>query len=448
MSTPHPAPGEMSVATNDRSPTAGGARGTGRRPRRRPPGALVAVIAGVVLVAAVATIIAVARSAGDEDEAGAPPPAASVEPSSSASTSATTMPPPTTPPPSSPPALQPTTPSATAPRSSAPRTTTSAPSEVPDGMLALGSGVRLPVPAGWQPVSGPDDPPTISDGATWYSAVVMQRAAGEGPQPVFQELVDTIDGANAAVSYSPVRFVRTVSGGMPADEYALVYSSIGHDGARFSGAIQAFLRGDGLVMVVDAWQAAEAWPDGRVIPAEITDAAERSLTGAPKLGASETLPVVGPFRVTSAHPVVSPHGLAGFTVPPGFEPWPPVADGDITVAGATNGSTDLVAIAMPAPDSVEEVFAMVTEDLDERYPGLVIDAPSPQGSRDGATRLGAGFAGTLDGRPIAGGLDVWLVEGDTAYAFAYRYYADIELDAVNPDPMATQFAYAAYADSF
>jgi hypothetical protein len=386
-------------------------------------------------------IIAVARSSG-EDEAGGPPPGASVAPSStltSATSTTTTTLVQTTSPASSPPAVQPTT----------PRPVTSAPStSVPASVLELGSGVHLPVAPGWERVSGPEDPLTISDGTTWYTAEVTRRPAGEGPQPVLQEVVDAIDGDNAAVSYSPTRFVRTVGGPVPADEYTLVYSAIGLDGARFSGTIQAFLRGDGLVMVVEAWQAAEAWPDEAVIPAEITSAVERSLTGAPKLGAAETLPVVAPFRLTSAHPVVSPRGLAGFTVPPGFEAWPPVADGGIWVAGATNGSTDLMAIAMPAPDSVDEVFATVAADLDERYPGLVIDTPSPQGSRDGATRLGAGFAGTLGGRPIAGGIDVWLVEGDTAYAFDYSYYADIEADGANPDPMATQFAYAAYADSF
>jgi hypothetical protein len=442
MPTPHPppVPGEMPTATSRRSSPTSAASGAGRPPGRRSPAVLVAVIAGVALVATVGVIIAVARSSGDDD-AGGLSPGASVAPSSApiATTSTTAAPAPTTAPAASPPAVQPT----------APRPTTSAPStSVPANVLDLGSGVHLPLAAGWQRVSGPDDPLTISDGITWYSSNVTRRPAGEGPQPVLQDVVHAIDAVNAAVSYSPVRFIRTVGGPMPADEYALVYSAIGLDGARFSGAIQAFLRGDGLVMVVEAWQAAEAWPDEPVIPAEITDAVERSLTGAPKLGAAETLPVVAPFRLSSVHPVVSPRGLAGFTLPPGFEAWPPTTDGDLSVAGATNGSTDLIAIAMPAPDSVEEVFASVAADLDQRYPGLVIDTPSPQGSRDGATRLGAGFAGTLGGRPIAGGVDVWLVEGPTAYAFAYVYHADIEADGANPEAVATQFAYAAYADSF
>lgn len=447
MSTPPPpqGPGDPHAASTGLPPPTLGP--PGRAARRRPSGAAAAVIAGVVIIGGVAIIVAAARSGGDGDRAGqSPASSVAVSTTTASSTTSTTTPtttaapePSTSPPASSAPATQP----------SNPRPSTSPPTTaLPPGAVDLGSGVHLPVPPGWSQVSGPDDPLTISDGSTWYSAQVVQRTAGEGPQPVVQDVVDTFDGDNAAVSYSPVRFQGTVSGPMPADEYALVYSAVGNDGGRLSGEIHAFVRGDGLVMVIDAWNATDAWPDQSVIPPEITDTVQRSLTTAPKRGAAETLPVVAAFRVDSAHPVVSPHGLAGFTVPPGFEAWPPVNDGGITVAGATNGSTDLVAIAMPAPDTVDEVFATVTADLDERYPGLVIDAPSPQGTRDGASRLGAGFAGTLGGRPIAGGLDVWLVDGDTAYAFAYTYYADIEPDGANPDPVATQFAYSAFADSF
>lgn len=39
------------------------------------------------------------------------------------------------------------------------------------------------------------------------------------------------------------------------------------------------------------------------------------------------------------------------------------------------------------------------------------------------------------------------MEGDTAFAFAYTYDADVELGGANPDPVATQFAYSAFADS-
>jgi hypothetical protein len=313
----------------------------------------------------------------------------------------------------------------------------------------LGNGVHIHVPDGWTTVSGPDDPFTISDGSIWYSPQVMPRSAGEGPHAAMQEAVDVIDGANAAVSYSPVTFQRTVSGTAPADEYALVYSVIGYDGARLSGTLRLFVRGDGLVMLVDAWNSSGAWPDEAAVPTTISEPLEQSLTTAPRLGPAETLPIFASFRVASAHSIVSPYGLAGFTVPPGFEAWsPPAAGGDLRVAGATNGSTELVAIALPARGSIEEVFAEVTADLDERYPGLVIDAPTAQGSRDGTERLGAGFAGTLGGRPIAGGVDVWLVEGDMAYGFAYTYHADIEIDGANPDAVATQFAYAAFADSF
>lgn len=446
MSTPHPppGPGDTPAATSGQLPPTTGS-GAPRSTRRRPPRGLVAVIVGILIVGAGAIVVVAIRS-GEDGEAGGRPLPTSAAPASTSSTSTSTTTsttstttPPSAPAPPSTPAVQPST---ARPSTSAP------PPTLPGDALDLGSGVHLHVPAGWSKVSGPDDPLTISDGTTWYSAQVQQRRAGEGPQPVLQDAVDTFDRDNAAVSYSPATFRGTISGAVPADEYGLVYSAIAHDGTRLSGALQAFVRGDGLAMVVDAWNATDAWPDDSPVPAAITDAIERSLTRAPKLGAAETLPVVPSFRVTSVHPLVSPHGLAGFTVPPGFEAWSPVSDGGVTVAGSTNGITDLVAIAMPAPTSVEEVFETVTADLDERYPDLVIDPPSAQGSRDGALRLGAGFAGTLGGRPIAGGLDVWLVSGDTAFAFAYTYYADIEVDGANPDPDATQFAYSAFADSF
>jgi hypothetical protein len=121
--------------------------------------------------------------------------------------------------------------------------------------------------------------------------------------------------------------------------------------------------------------------------------------------------------------------------------------GGVAVGAATNGQTDLLGISVPAAGSVEADFAAVTDALDQRYSGLVYEQPSPQGTRDGWKRLGAGFAGTLNGRPISGGVDVWQVPGGTAYGFAYVYYADITADGTNPDQNATQFAYSAYADS-
>jgi hypothetical protein len=420
-----------------------------RRPGWRPSGASAAILAGVAIVVAGAIAVALSR-AGDDEPTGEQPAGAAVSSTPSASSAPTTAPM-TTPPATSataPPTPSPsTTPAATVrPPTSMPPST--APSTAPSDGLDLGHGVHLDIPTGWQTVSGPDDPLTISDGSIWYSPQMLQHLPGDGPQPLMQQAIAAIDGASAAVSYSPVTFQRTAGGAVPADDYALVYSAIGPDGARLSGTIHALVRGDGLALVVDAWTTSDAWPDGTVIPAAMSDALERSLTRAPKLGPAETLPVVAPFRVTSVHPLVSPHGLAGFTMPPGFEAWsPPDAGGGLSAAGATDGSTDLVAIALPAPDTVEEVFAAVTADLDERYPGLVIDPPTAQGSREGTARLGAGFAGTLGGRPIAGGVDVWLVEGDTAFAFAYTYDADVELGGANPDPVATQFAYSAFADS-
>lgn len=320
--------------------------------------------------------------------------------------------------------------------------------EVPADTTDLGEGISLVVPPGWARTSGPDDPVTISDGTTWYTATVVEHEPDDGPAELLQDVVDTFDGEHTSVSYSPVRYQGTVSASLPADEYRVVYSAITEAGGRTSGAVHTFLRGDGLAVVVHAWNLTDTWPEQHEATDPITEALARSLTAAPPIATAETLPIAAPFRVTSEHPLVAARGLAGFTVPPGFDAWPPVTVDGITLAGASNGITDVVAIAMPAPATVDEVFAAVVDDLDERYPGLVVDTPSPQGTRDGVSRLGAGFAGTRGGRPIAGGVDAWLVAGDTAYAFAYTYYADIELGGANPDPVATQFAYSAYADSF
>lgn len=444
MSAPHPppGPGEPPDPSNGLPPPSTPAGGRGPSP------AVVAAIAGLAVAIVVGIGVVVARS-GDDDSGASRTTGAPVATSSTTSVPVTTTS--TLPPTTSAPTTSPTTSASTTSALTNPPTTSvptlPAPS-FPADALDLGQGVVVALPPGWMRTEDGEDTITVSDGSAWYAARVAEHDPGDGPAALVQDVVDTFDRSYLSVSYTPVRYRGTVSGTLPADEYRLAYSAITEDGDRLSGAIHAFVRGDGLTAVVNAWNMTDAWPDEHPATDSITDGIERALTDAPELGTAATLPIVAPFRVESAHPLVTANGLAGFTVPPGFEAWTPVTENGITLAGATNGATDVVAISMPAPATVEDVFDAVVGDLDERYPGLVIDTPSPQGTRDGVSRLGAGFAGTLDGRPIAGGIDAWLVGGDTAYAFAYTYYADIELDGSNPDSLATQFAYSAYADSF
>lgn len=245
-----------------------------------------------------------------------------------------------------------------------PATSTTLP--LPVGAVALGFGVHVVVPDGWDAETD-DTGLLITDGIDSVAIEVHARPAGEGPAPVLQQYVDTFDGDFEAVSYSPVT-LRTTFGSKDAlvQQYGLYYGTYAaDDGIGYRGGLFVLVRADGLTVLIDVWNEG----DGNGLPEDAATTLRDSLVAAPLLGEAVEPETVAAFRVTSVHPLAIVDGLTGFAIAPGFEL---TAGGDDTGwARVSNGLRDFEMHAYADIADLDAAMAEADALVSERYTDVV-----------------------------------------------------------------------------
>lgn len=308
----------------------------------------------------------------------------------------------------------------------APETSTTVPA-IPADAIDLGHGVYIPIPAGWTQTNSPGAAVTLSDGTTSVAAQVLARTPGENPATLMQEYVDTFDTDFETVSYGPTANIRRLDGEPAVDVYNTFYLT--YDVAAdfgLSGAVNAYIRGDGLSLIYDVYGPSTATGS---FPTDAADTMRLSLQHAPLLKPLVALVPVAAFRVSSVHPFVQVDGLTGFCAAPGFT---------IFTAGnnrglVTNGTEDFQVDKLLAQPDTNAVTASAQSVIGENYTGvsfteLTLSDPDPYGIVHGSF----GWTGTyVGGNPSAGEVDFYF---DPATQNAYSVLRAWFTGADNSEP--------------
>ena len=200
--------------------------------------------------------------------------------------------PPTTPAPAS------TQPAPTIPPTTQPATTTPAPvPSVASGLLDLGKGVGVAVPAGWTGTNN-NGVVKLTDGRLQITLVVLKRAPGEHPKDIVDEFVGLLIDPAGPADYSTCSLIWNTDAPRPAMEYELFYALQVQNGS-IQGGLHTFIRDDGLTLLYDVWA-----PTGvtGALPDDVFVDLVNSFLDAPQLATPAALTMVPQFEVTTIHP--------------------------------------------------------------------------------------------------------------------------------------------------
>ena len=191
------------------------------------------------------------------------------------------------------------------------------PVAIPAGALDLGDGVFVPVSAGWTGTLE-NGVVHLTDGTVEVLAQVVLRQPGESPQLIIDEYVAGFIDPMGTVSARPVTLRWSTEAPRPATEYGFFYNTFdpaAADGQGFAGGVSAFIRNDGLTLMLDVWAPAAVTGS---LPDDSFNALIDSFLAAPEVAIPAPLAMVPDFRVTSASATALVGPIAGFTVAPGF----------------------------------------------------------------------------------------------------------------------------------
>lgn len=367
--------------------------------RRRPPGLIIGGLVAVVLVAGGATFLA---TRGDDDKA-------TTRPATTPTTTPTTARPRTSSPVST---LVITTPSTTAIVDSTVADTTPDTVVIPAGATELGYGVFVPVQANVT-VDG-DDPYTFTNTDTDIDTIlqVLNRDAGEDPNVLLQEYIDTFDSDYPLIAYTASEVFDPGHLGFPNLRLARVSYELYQDDQskpNVGGAVYAVVRNDGLSIVGDVYGP----PEDEMFTDETYRAMVGSLSNAPSVGETAPWFAATPALPTSVHASVAlPFPTSRhLTLAPGYE----VVDQTASTITVSNGPDSLFFTRLDSLVTVDDATAAAVQTLQS---GRSVGATDAFVADSGQTlpTLRADWSGTdTDGVAITGNL--WVVH-DAAHGTA------------------------------
>ena len=179
-----------------------------------------------------------------------------------------------------------------------PATTTPAPvPSVASGLLDLGKGVGVAVPAGWTGTNN-NGVVKLTDGRLQITLVVLKRAPGEHPKDIVDEFVGLLIDPAGPADYSTCSLIWNTDAPRPAMEYELFYALQVQNGS-IQGGLHTFIRDDGLTLLYDVWA-----PTGvtGALPDDVFVDLVNSFLDAPQLATPAALTMVPQFEVTTIHP--------------------------------------------------------------------------------------------------------------------------------------------------
>jgi hypothetical protein len=367
-------------------------------PRRRPPGLVIGGLVTIALVAGGATFLA---TRGD-DNTTSPTTAPTTAPSQTRSL--TSSPVSAT--------LVITTPSTTATVESTAADTTPDTVVIPPGATELGYGVYVPVQANVT-VDG-DDPYTFTNTDTGIDTIlqVLNRDAGEDPNVLLQEYIDTFDGDYPLMAYTVSEVFDPGHLGFPNLRLARVsYELYQEDQSKpnVGGAVYAVVRDDGLSIVGDVYGP----PEDEMFTDETYRAMVGSLSNAPSVGETAAWFPATSVLPTSVHasvPLPFPTSRH-LTLAPGYE----VADQSASTITVSNGSDSLSFARLEGLVTDDDATAAAVQALQS---GRSVGATDAFVADSGQTlpTLRANWSGTdTDGTAVTG--NVWVVH-DAAHGTA------------------------------
>lgn len=298
---------------------------------------------------------------------------------------------------------------------------TNLPIAIPDGALDLGYGVYFPATDGLQ-FSG-DGPYTAAydDRDSELIMQVLNRAAGEDPNVLIQEYVDTFDPDFDPIAYNLIVSYEPGFQGYPNMRYSeLPYSIFQAEGdANISGTVWIIQRNDGLTFLGDSWGSDVS--DGRADTS--LDAMLASLAAAPAVGETAAWFETTSILPTTVHETVAmPFECAcRLALPPGYV----VADTGVDDVSVENDSVRVTIARLTGLQRIDDATLAAVQYAQARYDITDMDTPVDGTANPTLANRRMVWAGT------AGGVEVY---GDVYVSFdQHTGSAIVVLSAVWPN---------------
>lgn len=355
-------------------------------PRRRSPGLIIGGFVAVAAAAGGATFLAMR---GDDSGTAQTSTPTTVAPTTSLPVSDT---------------LVITVPNTTAPVDTTIADTTPDTVVIPSDATELGYSVYVPAQADLT-VEG-DDPYTFTNTDTGIATIlqVLNRNAGEDPNALLQEYIDTFDGDYPLIAYTASEVFEPGHLGFANVRLARVSYELyqaDQSQSNVGGAVYVVVRDDGLSIVGDVYGP----PEDTSLSDETYREMVASLSNAPSVGDAAPWFPASPMLPTSVHasvPLPFPT-LRRLSLAPGYE----VADQSGSTITVSNGSDSLSFTRLDNLVTIDDATAAAVRTLESGRPVGATDAFVADNGQTLPT-MRANWSGTdSDGVAVTG--NVWVV---------------------------------------